>query len=306
MESFDSCQILDNIGIDEVPITPQEYNDILTIQQEILAMVASDMPTNEILNKLCKAAEELLPNSVASIMLLDHQTKLLNVRSAPSIPQVGHDALAGLKPGPGGGSCGNAVFHNEPQYVRDTLSDKRWSDIRNLAYDFNLLACWSMPIINDEQQSIGSFALSSFEHRSPASFHKKLLHTASSITSIVLKKEHIEKRIKLFSEALDNAIEGVIITDKNNNIIETNKAFHRIYGYTTEEVLGKNPKIFASTRQSDAFYKEMWHSINTKHAFASEIINKNKFGKKITQWVSITAITDEFHNDQIDPNPDIK
>lgn len=300
MDKLNSCQILDDSNTIEVPITPQEFNDISNIQQEILSMVASDVHTNDILDSLCKMAEALLVNSVASIMLLDSKTKLLNVRSAPSIPQAGQDALANLKPGEGGGSCGNAVFRAQPQYVQNTFTDQRWSDIRDIAYNFNLCSCWSMPIINDEKQAIGSFALSSFEHRSPALFHKQLLKTASSITTIVLKKERTEKRMKLFLEALDNANEGVIITDKNNHIIETNKAFHTIYGYSFEDVSGKDPKMFASKKQSDTFYKNMWHAINTKNSFVSEIVNKNKDGKELIQWISITAIKDEMHHKKIE------
>ena len=287
------CETLEDISLNEVTLTPKEYNNILDVQQTILNMIASRDYCTDILTHLCTLAESLLPNSVASIMLLDSSTGLMNVLSAPSVPEVGHNALAGLKPGIGGGSCGNAVFHNEPQYVTDTFTDSRWKDIRHIAVDFNLCACWSMPIKDEDNKAIGSFALSSFEHRSPAPFHKKLLQTSASIVNIILKNRKIEKHIKLFATAAQNAAEGMIITNKENKIIEVNQAFEEIYGYKEEEVLGFNPNILASNKYNKEFYTQMWSAINSESKWAGEIINKRANGSEITQWMSISALYDE-------------
>lgn len=291
--SQSTCQILENSLIDEVPITSQEYNEILHIQQKILEMIASKGRTHEILDHLCKLAESLLPNSVASIMLLNEHNGLLSVESAPSVPQVGHDALANLKPGPGGGSCGNAVFKNTPQFVHDTFTDERWTDIRKIAYDFNLCSCWSMPIRDEEGKTIGSFALSSFEHRSPAPFHKKLLETAASMVNIVLKNQFNEKRLQMFSIAMHSASEGMVITDKNNNIIEVNQAFENMYGFKESEVIGKNPSFLASGKHGKAFYKEMWEKINNGAKWSGEVTNRHADGSEISQWMSISALKEE-------------
>jgi len=294
----ESCLTLDNSFLEDIPITSQEYNDILDIQQKILSMMASKGSSIDILGHLCTLAETLLPNSVASIMMLDETTGLMNVLTAPSIGKDGHDALANLKPGTGGGSCGNAVFSNEPQFVEDTFNDVRWSDIRHIAHDFNLCACWSMPIRNEKNIAIGSFALSSFEHRSPLAFHKKLLESAASIVSIILKNQFNEKRIQLFSVAMQNASEGMIITDKDNNIIEVNHAFEKIYGYKESEVINKNPKIFSSGKQSSSFYTRMWQKVNENSKCSGEIVNKRADGSLFTQWMSVSAIHDERGNVQ--------
>jgi len=293
MQIDDNCETLNSNSIDEIMISHQEYNDILNIQQNILEMLGSHSNAADILSKLCTLAESLLPNSVASVMLIDKTTGLMSVVSAPSVPQVGHDALANLKPGPAGGSCGNAVFHNEPQFVQDTYSDDRWSNLRQVAYDFNLCSCWSMPIRDKDKNAIGSFALSSFEHRLPADFHKKLLQTAASIVSIVLKNQDFEKRLNLFSTAAQNATEGMLITDKNNKIVEVNETFEKIYGYKENEVLNQNPKIFASGHNNKKFYKKMWESLHKQNRWSGEIINNRADGSEITQWMSITTIRDK-------------
>ena len=184
-----SCQSLENKKLETVPMSAEEFKEISDIQQEVLQMVAEGRDKNTILLSLCKLSESLLPNSVASIMLKDASTGLMSVACAPSIPDVGHQALKDLKPGPGGGSCGNAVFKNQPQFVKDTLTDQRWEDIRHIARDFNLCSCWSMPIRTKEGEAIGSFALSSFEHREPSAFHKMLLDVSAFIVGVVLRRD---------------------------------------------------------------------------------------------------------------------
>ena len=292
MQHNNTCTNLDNENIEKVPISTEEFNNILNIQNEILAMVASHGNLTKILARLCQLAERLLPNSVASVMLLDKKTSLLSILSAPSVPEAGHEALKNLKPGPTGGSCGNAVYHNEAQYVSDTFTDSRWEDLRQTAIDFNLCSCWSMPIKDQDSKAIGTFALSSFEHRAPTEFHKKLLETAAYIVNIVLRNKKDEQRIKLFSDSMQNATEGMIITDSENRIVEVNDAFKKIYGYTEKEILGKNPKVFASGMYDKRFYNEMWHKLQVDANWSSEIVNKKADGSKITQWLSISALKD--------------
>ncbi|QEP33818.1 sensor domain-containing diguanylate cyclase [Malaciobacter pacificus] len=179
----------------EVEISSEDYNNILDLEEKILHMVASNQQTYEILDQLCIMAESLLKNSVASILIKNHNGDL-DVEAAPSIPNDAKKLLYDLSPGPHNGSCGNAVYYNKPQYIQNTFIDERWTNLREFARDFNICACWSTPITNENKEVIGSFALSSFEHRAPSAFHKKLLKTASTIISIVLKNRKTNNKMK--------------------------------------------------------------------------------------------------------------
>ena len=298
MKANNNCNILEDDIYNEVKISNDEYNDLFNIQQEILNMLALHGKKQDTLNRLCQMSESLLKNSVASIMLINPQTKLISVICAPSVPKEGHEALTNLIPGPKGGSCGNAVFKNKAQYVQNTFADQRWENLRDLAINFNICSCWSVPVQNENKEAIGSFALSSFEHRIPSLFHKKLLEMASSIVSIVLKSEIQEKRINLFSTAMQNASEGMIITNSENKIIEVNQSFQNIYGYKEEELINCTPKVFASGENDKTFYKQMWKDIQRKSNWGGEIVNKRKDGSFITQWMSISGIYDDKRNAQ--------
>ena len=204
-----------DVTADQLQLSVDELNHILRIQQAIFTQVASNTDSLTVLAALCQMAEHLLPNSVASIML-QADDGLLNVLVAPSVPQAGVEALQGLKPGPGGGSCGNAVFRNEPVFVRDTKTDPRWHDLRHIAYDFNLCSCWSMPIRDNAGKPQGSFALSSFEHRSPSPFHSRLLEVGAAIANIVLAKQQQELILEQQRSQLVGALEYDSLTGLPN------------------------------------------------------------------------------------------
>ncbi len=276
-----------------IEITPEEYNKLISLESHLFELVASHTKVSIVLEELCRNAESMLEGSVASIMLKNKISGKLDVLCAPSIPKEAHQRLNNLTPGPNAGSCGNAVYRNEPQYVEDTLHDKRWLDLKQFAVDYNLCSCWSMPIKDASKNAVGSFALSSFEHRSPSLFHKKILEISSSIVTIVLNNQANELRLNLFSTAMEHANEGVLITDINNKIIEVNKRFEEIYGYTEEEVLGKDPSHLSSKTNSKEFYQNMWESINTIDRWNGEVINKHKDGTFVNQWISISKLYDD-------------
>jgi diguanylate cyclase (GGDEF)-like protein/PAS domain S-box-containing protein len=52
-------------------------------------------------------------------------------------------------------------------------------------------------------------------------------------------------------------------------------------GYTKEEIIGKNPRIFKSGIQDIEFYKELWNTILSNKPFSAMFVNKTKDGKLI-------------------------
>jgi len=283
--------------LDEIQVSAQEYTKVMTLQFEVLRLIASGSDLDVVLNRLCYLGESMLEGSVASIMIQNIESQLLQVAAAPSIPVEAIGALDGLRPGVNAGSCGNAVYLNEPMYVQNTFEDDRWQDLRQLAIDFNICSCWSMPIRNEKAQAIGSFALSSFEHRLPSAFHKLVLHTCASIVEIALKKDSQDSviqtqldKLTTFAVATEYAAEGIVITNYKNDIIEVNPACSHIYGYKAAEMLGKNPKMFSSGNHDSDFYKDMWSSLSTMGTWSGEVRNRRSDGSLFYQWMSITRI----------------
>ncbi|MDD2914961.1 MAG: diguanylate cyclase [Gallionella sp.] len=101
-----------------------------------------------------------------------------------------------------------------------------------------------------------------------------------------------EDRMRLAANVFIHAREGILITDANGAIIEVNDTFSRITGYSRDEVLGKNPRILQSGRQSTEFYVEMWQAISQNRYWTGEIWNRRKNGEVYAEMLTISAVYD--------------
>ncbi len=99
--------------------------------------------------------------------------------------------------------------------------------------------------------------------------------------------------IRLSARVMDTALEGILVTDHDNNITVVNRAFSEITGYTNEEIIGQNPRMFKSGKHDEAFYQEMWLSIIDTGAWQGEIWDKRKGGEVYPKWMSISCIKNE-------------
>ena len=72
---------------------------------------------------------------------------------------------------------------------------------------------------------------------------------------------------------------SVVITDIKGNIQYVNKKFATITGYTSEEVIGKNPRILKSGFTSAIDYGNLWKQITSGQEWRGELHNKKKNGE---------------------------
>ncbi len=277
---------------DSPGICAEQMENLLQLQRDALDMVVLGRDTDEILDHLCLHTEKILANAVASIMLFDASRSHLVVRSAPSIPPQGIEALNGLVPGPSAGSCGTAVFSRKPVYVDNISADPRWAELCSIAAEFNLMACWSNPIFAANDAVLGSFALTSFESRPPSYFHKRLLQTVGYLAGIVLEREQQAQRLATVSTAFENMLEGVMVSDADHRIVQVNRAFERITGYSAREAIGQTPHLLNSGRQDAEFYRKFFATLEKRGEWQGEIWNRRKNGEIYPQWLSVKAVSD--------------
>lgn len=110
------------------------------------------------------------------------------------------------------------------------------------------------------------------------------------ILSDITERAKTEENLHLAATAIENAQEGIIITDASNRIVSVNPAFTRITGYPAEEVIGSSPNILNSGMQDKAFYQSMWTAINETGCWQGEIWDRRKSGELYCEWLSISAV----------------
>ncbi len=113
---------------------------------------------------------------------------------------------------------------------------------------------------------------------------------ASTFNSLLDSLEQANQRLELFAKMFENSGEALIITDANRNILMANPAFEQITQYSLAEVVGKNPKLLSSGKQTAEFYKLMWTSIEATGKWSGEIWNRRKNGEIYPEWLSIGVV----------------
>ena len=113
-----------------------------------------------------------------------------------------------------------------------------------------------------------------------------------NIRDITERKQAEAERTRLMT-AIEQAAEGLVVTDAEGNIQYVNPALSAMTGYSREEVLGKSTRIFKSGKHDAAFYASLWTTILAGQIWRGEIINRRKDGSLYTEKMSITPVRDE-------------
>lgn len=121
---------------------------------------------------------------------------------------------------------------------------------------------------------------------------RQIVHAARDMT----QQKKAERELRLAAKVMDTVSNAIMVSDMDGNIRLINPAFSRITGYQAEEVIGKNPRILQSGRQSPEFYQQMWKEILDKGFWEGEIWNRRKNGTVYPEWLIITTIKNE-HNE---------
>lgn len=124
----------------------------------------------------------------------------------------------------------------------------------------------------------------------------EISHFVSIKRDISARKE-IEAKNLQAAQVFEHSIEGILISDQNNNIIRVNPAFSKITGYNEHEILGKKPNILSSGKHDKKFFAELWNEINTKGVWQGEIWNRRKNGETYPEFLTISTLRDA--HDQI-------
>lgn len=98
------------------------------------------------------------------------------------------------------------------------------------------------------------------------------------------------QQLELASTVFENSTEGIIVTDAQEKIVSVNRAFSEITGYTSEQIIGRTPRMLKSKRHDRNFYQTMWHALDQTNRWQGEIFNRRQDGQIYPSRLSISAV----------------
>ena len=184
----------------------QRAEALRTGQNRLLEMVARGVPLHDTLTALVELIEGQSDGVLCSVMLLDEDGVHMQCACGPSLPAAYRDLLQGMPIGPGVGSCGTAMYRREAVVVSDIEHDPLWAPYLGLIKDYGLRACWSMPILQDEDTVLGSFAMYYRTVRHPEAEEQRLIGVASHLASIAIERARGEAELARHRAHLEDLV----------------------------------------------------------------------------------------------------
>lgn len=127
---------------------------------------------------------------------------------------------------------------------------------------------------------------------SPIRDHRGRIIGASKIARDITSQKVAETQLRLTSQVFTSTSEGILITDSNGLIVDANIAFSRITGFSREEVLGRDPQTFRSSRQSPSTFRRIRRALMRYGEWKGEIWSRRKDGGSYSVLLTVSRVCD--------------
>lgn len=271
------------------------YKALSEINQAIVRMERQE----ELFPLACRCATEFGDMKMAWVGKLDEPSgRILPVASHGDAPgYLDNLVVSSLADLPEGRSTtGTALRENRPVIINDFLTNPVTAPWRHHAANLGWASAAAFPI----QRSGRPFAVLTVCHAQANAFDTEAISLLEEMSKDIcfaldnfdreMQRMTGEESLRLAASVYETSSEAILITDADNRIIAVNPAFSVITGYSLQEIIGQNPRIFRSGRHEEAFYQAMWHDLNTSGHWQGEIWDKRSNGDIYLKWLTINTV----------------
>jgi PAS domain S-box-containing protein len=179
---------------------------LLAAEKRSLEMINGGASLDDILNDLCASIDVQASEAISTILVMEPERQRLWPAAGPRVPRSWLPAISPLPIGPCQGCCGTAAYRKERVIVSDVATDPVWPDeLRELAIRNGIRAGWSEPILTNDGELLGTFALYSPKPRPPTPAEIEIITAAGHIALIAITRQRSREALRKSEDALRNA-----------------------------------------------------------------------------------------------------
>ena len=264
------------------------YRLLIGINQQILKAKTE----KDLLNKICVQVVESLGLPLAWVGVPDMEKEVISPlysygRAVDYLKDLFISTREDLPEGQG--VTARAYRENRIHINENTLENPMMTPWRERQISMGILSSCAIPIERDGEVKyvINLYAEEPYFFSEE---NKEVLEEIKQDVEFVLKRLEEENKNLVIASALENSNSWVLITDEKGSILYVNKAVSELSGYSREELIGKNPRIFKSGYHTSEFYRELWDTILSGEVFNALFVNKAKDGRLIYLESSIYPV----------------
>jgi len=106
----------------------------------------------------------------------------------------------------------------------------------------------------------------------------------------ITERKQAEELLRKLSTAVEQSPASVVITNLEGNIEYVNPRFVETTGYSSDEIIGKNPRILQSGQTPNEVYRDLWDKLTHGFVWNGELINKRKNGELYWEETHISPV----------------
>ena len=215
-------------------------DQLLELDKEVLKLNAkATAPLKLIVDYFLQGLEKIFSGNICSVLTLDEDRISMRHLSAPSLPKAFSEAIKGAKIGPRVGSCGTAMYKKQTIITHDIDTDPLWEGYRPLAHAYGLRSCWSIPILNVDNEVLATIAIYHKIPKSPSANELNVYEKVASLLRIIIENKRSEELIKNSNEryllATKATNDAIWDWDAVTGNLYRSEGFYNLFGYKVSD-----------------------------------------------------------------------
>ncbi len=196
----------------------------------------------------------------------------------------------------GQGPTSTALRENRTEISQDLIGDDHMRPWRPVALRRGLRSSIALPVRVDGKLegvfTVYALETDAFDERAVSLLEDLASELGYGIGRLRERAQLIESldNGNMLASAIDRAEESFIVTNPQNLIVYANPSATTTSGYTLEELLGQNPRIFKSNYHDASFYQSLWEELLDGRSWRGALVNQRKNGELYEEFTTISPI----------------
>src|SRR5688572_28355483 len=181
--------------------------------------------------------------------------------------------------------CETVIKSREPLLVANALEDDRWK--RAPEIKVGMVSYLGFPVLWPDGRMFGTICVLDDKTNSYSDLYQGVLSLfrdvlQSDLQTLARLAGELEEQGARLSELFARVPEAVVMIDSDFQITRVNPEFTRIFGYTSEEAIGRRIKdLITPSDLQEEVESLMYRMVRTEEVFTVETVRNHKNGARI-------------------------